>query len=485
MSSDLEKFFQKVEELKPTFKTRLGDAIKIQSVSDVDLKRQMATSLKSQINDLGGDLDLHEFDNPPGLPPLVIGQYPKEWDKSKKTIVVYGHYDVQPADDGDKWKHPPPFELTEGVREVDQKKCYFGRGSTDDKGPVVSWINMLEAYQKANIDLPVNLRFLFEGMEESGSTGLPEFIKSDDGKKLFENADAGVISDNYWLGTTTPCLTYGLRGIVYFSITVSGPAWELHSGLFGGTVYEPMTDLIALLSTLVDSQGKILIPDLSHDVEPLTQEEIDSYKGIDYTMQDLYTATGSKTAIYDDPTATLMARWRYPSLSIHGIEGAYSGPDTKTSIAPKVTGKFSIRTVPKMTVEDISTMVRDHLDREWKKLHSKNTYSFKVNDAGETWRTKPDHPNFEAASRATNTVWGKKPDLTREGGSIPVSLNIQEGLGTDSEGNPKSLVLLPVGTANDGAHGPDESIPIENYVNGAKVLGAYLYEVANEKGVVE
>ncbi|PGH20113.1 hypothetical protein AJ80_03681 [Polytolypa hystricis UAMH7299] len=437
----------------------------------------MAGSLAKQLTSLGGKAELKELTTHPGLPPVVAAQYPSTLDSNKKTLLIYGHYDVQPADDGDKWEHPPPFELTEGTRESDGKKSYFGRGSTDDKGPVVSWLNVIEAHKNAGVTIPVNLRFLFEGMEESGSTGLPEFIKSADGKKLFTNVDAACISDNYWLGTTKPCLTYGLRGIVYFSITVSGPKQELHSGIFGGTVYEPMIDLSILLSKLVTSQGTILIPGINEDVEPLGEVEAATYKNIQYTMQDLYDATGSHTAIYDDPIRTLMARWRYPSLSIHGVEGAYSGPDTKTSIAPMVTGKFSIRTVPNMTTKRVTQLVTDFLNAEWKELNSKNEFKIVVNDSGEPWRTDPNHRNFRAAANATNTVWKMQPDLTREGGSIPVSLNIQEGLGKEG-GNPKSLMLLPIGTANDGAHGPDENIPVDNYITGTKLLGAYLHEFA-------
>lgn len=375
----------------------------------------MAESLAKQLNDLGGKAELKDLTTKSGLPPVVAAQYPKTPDSNKSTILIYGHYDVQPADDADKWKHPP-FELMEDTRQSDNAKCYFGRGCTDDKGPVIAWLNVIEAYNKAAVTIPVNLRFLFEGMEESGSSGLPEFIKSDDGKKLFENVDAACISDNYWLGTTKPCLTYGLRGIVYFSITISGPKQELHSGLFGGTVYEPMTDLSILLSKLVDSQGNILIPGIEKDVEPLTEVEAQTYKNIQYTMQDFYSATGSHTAIYDDPIKTLMARWRYPSLSIHGIEGAYSGPGSKTSIAPSVTGKFSIRTVPNMTTEIVKQLVTNYLNVEWERLNSKNQFKIVVNDSGEPWRTDPNHKNFRAAANATKTVWGTDPDLTREGG---------------------------------------------------------------------
>lgn len=156
-----------------------------------------------------------------------------------KTILVYGHYDVQPANKEDGWESDP-FTVTE---HPDGK--LVARGITDDKGPVVAWFNAIQAYQAANVDIPVNIKFCLEGMEESGSEGLEDFIRANK-DQVFQNIDAVCISDNYWLGTTKPVLTYGLRGVMYYSITLSGPSQDLHSGLFGGTIMEPMTDLIRL-----------------------------------------------------------------------------------------------------------------------------------------------------------------------------------------------------------------------------------------------
>lgn len=173
------------------------------------------------------------------LPPAVLAQLGD--DPKKKTLLLYGHYDVQPASKSDGWDYEP-FELT-----VDPKGTgrLYGRGSTDDKGPVLGWINVIEAHVRQGLELPVNLKMCFEGMEESGSEGLDDLIKSEK-NGFFKGVDVCCISDNYWLNDKTPCLTYGLRGIAYFKITVQGPAKDLHSGVFGATVHEPMTDLIAL-----------------------------------------------------------------------------------------------------------------------------------------------------------------------------------------------------------------------------------------------
>jgi Cys-Gly metallodipeptidase DUG1 len=369
----------------------------------------MADFLVTELKAVGADAETKEL-NDKKLPHVVVARYPANPDSSKRTILIYGHYDVQPKGEG--WKHEP-FKM----KEEDGK--LFGRGSTDDKGPVIAWINVIEAYKKSGVQFPVNVRFCFEGMEESGSTGLPEFLDSAEGKQLFDKVDAGCISDNYWLGTKKPCLTYGLRGINYFSITVSGPPKQLHSGIFGGSVYEPLTDLIILLSKLVDSQGKILVPGIEKIIEPLTDEEKKLYDGIDYSLKDFNDSIGPKSdcGIYNDPKQILMARWRYPSLSIHGISGAYSGDQTVTSIPPNVTGKFSIRTVPNMTNDRVTELVKNYLNVEFEKLNSKNHLTVKLNDKGEWWRTDPQAQNFKAAVSATRDIWEQViPDLTREGG---------------------------------------------------------------------
>jgi Cys-Gly metallodipeptidase DUG1 len=372
----------------------------------------MGHFLKSELEALGAQVELRPLGKQPGkenldLPPVVIARYGN--DKNKRTILVYGHYDVQPALKDDGWA-TEPFELT-----IDEKGRMFGRGSTDDKGPVLGWLNSIEAHQKAGVDFPVNLLMCFEGMEEYGSEGLDEFIEAES-KKFFKDADAVCISDNYWLGTEKPCLTYGLRGCNYYSVAVSGPGQDLHSGVFGGTAQEPMTDLVRILGKLVDTNGKILIPGLNDLVAPLTDDEKSLYGGISYTMENLYESLGSTTGIHPDKENTLMARWRYPSLSVHGIEGAFSAPGAKTVIPAKVIGKFSIRTVPNMESDDVNKLVYKYINDEFAKLGSKNNLEVSLQHAGKWWVASPKHWNFSAASKAVEQVFGVKPDMTREGG---------------------------------------------------------------------
>lgn len=382
----------------------------------------MGQFLANELQGLGASVELRPLGRQPHkehleLPPVVVARYGE--DKTKRTILVYGHYDVQPAGMEDGWT-TDPFTLT-----VDNTGRMFGRGSTDDKGPVLGWLNAIEAHQKANVDFPVNLLMCFEGMEEYGSEGLDDFI-AQEADKWFKDADAVCISDNYWLGTEKPCLTYGLRGCNYYSIEISGPGQDLHSGVFGGTAQEPMTDLVRIMAGLVDGRGKILIPGIDEMVAPLTKEEKALYDNIAFTMDNLYEGLGSKTGIYTDKERTLMARWRYPSLSLHGIEGAFSAPGAKTVIPAKVTGKFSIRTVPDMELEQVNELTERYIRGLFSGLDSANTLKFSCQHAGKWWVASPNHWNFTAAGKAVEHVWGTKPDLTREGGSIPVTLTLKK-----------------------------------------------------------
>ena len=374
----------------------------------------MSEFLFSELANLGATVQSRPLGPQPGkehleLPPVIVARYGSS--PSKRTILVYGHYDVQPALKEDGWA-TDPFTLS-----VDDKGRMYGRGSTDDKGPVLGWLNVIQAHREAGIEFPVNLLMCFEGMEEYGSEGLDEFIEKEAKKGgFFEEADAVCISDNYWLGTEKPCLTYGLRGCNYYSLEISGPGQDLHSGVFGGTAQEPMTDLVRVLGTLVDTHGVIQIPGIKEMVAPLTDDEKSLYGPIAYTMDNLYESLGSKTGIFEDKEKTLMARWRYPSLSIHGIEGAFSAPGAKTVIPAKVTGKFSIRTVPDMGIEQVNETVFKYVKEQFAKLGSKNTLNVYLQHAGKWWVASPKHWNFSAAGHAVERVFGTKPDLTREGG---------------------------------------------------------------------
>ncbi|KAF9523811.1 glutamate carboxypeptidase [Crepidotus variabilis] len=471
-----DKFFKYIDDNADTFIKRLAAAVAIPSVSGDGTHRKdvvaMANWLNSELKQLGVDTKLvdlgkHVMDEQElDLPPAILGKLGN--DPNKKTVLIYGHYDVQPASKSDGWD-TDPFTLV-----VDEKNGrLIGRGSTDDKGPVLGWLNVIQYHHQNNIPLPVNLICCFEGMEESGSEGLDDLVRKESKKGgYFEGTDCICISDNYWLNTRTPALTYGLRGLAYYKVTVAGPGRDLHSGTFGRTVHEPMTDLISLLGTLVTPQGDILVPGVDDMVPPPDEDEKAIYAGLDYSIADIEGAAGGQIALSSDKVAVLMGRMRYPSLSIHGIEGAFYGAGGKTVIPAKVSGKFSIRLVPPQTPDNINPLVIDHLEKAFAKLGSKNKLNIEAAHGGKPWMADHRHWNYEAAKRATKIVYNQDPDLTREGGSIPVTLTFAEALGVN-------VLLLPMGRGDDGAHSTNEKIDKSNFIQGSKLLGSYLYELAD------
>lgn len=314
-------FFRYIDEHKQEYIKNLEEAVAIKSVSawpdqrteivkmmkwaDIKLKNLGATT---ELVDIGSQTLPDNSEIP--LPPVLLGILGS--DLKKKTVLVYGHLDVQPALKEDGWD-TDPFILTEKDGKL------YGRGSTDDKGPVLCWLHTLQAYKALKIDIPVNIKvsfsnnkcflmlliitvlltnfilqqFVFEGMEESGSEGLDELLwKRKD--SFLKDVDYVCISDNYWLGTKTPCITYGLRGICYFTIEVTCAAKDLHSGVFGGCVYEAMPDLIYLMNSLVDVNGRILIDGIYDRVAKVTEAELAIYKDIDFDVDEFRTTVGTE-----------------------------------------------------------------------------------------------------------------------------------------------------------------------------------------------
>ncbi|KAI8850216.1 hypothetical protein BC829DRAFT_390124 [Chytridium lagenaria] len=439
----IEQIREHIQKNQESYIKRLGEVVAIASVSGDAKYRpevfRMGEWLYTETLRLGA-VNVEKRD--PGkqimqgveldLPPIILGTFGT--DPKKKTVLVYGHYDVQPALKSDGW-NTDPFTLVE-----DEQGRLFGRGSTDDKGPIISWLWVVEAYKTLGLELPVNIKVCFEGMEESGSEGLDDLIIKE-AKGYFKDVDCVCISDNYWLGTTKPCLTYGLRGISYFTLEIQGPAKDLHS---------------ASLSP----RWKDTYPGIYDDVAAVTEQEDKMYATLDFTLNDIHSAIEATNTIHSTEKATLMSRWR-----------AFYAPGAKTVIPAKVIGKFSIRSVPNQTPERITKNVTDFIASEFAKLNSKNTYKVECLSAGKSWVADVNHWNFVAAAKAVEGIFGVKPDYTREGGSIPVTLTFQDAL-------QKNVLLLPMGRADDGAHSTNEKLDRKNYIEGIKLLATYLDEIS-------
>ncbi|KAK1572791.1 peptidase family M20/M25/M40 [Colletotrichum navitas] len=442
------------------------DAVKIPSISAYADRRkdvfEMSEWVAAKMRAVGIDVRLKSLGKQQNteleLPPLVLGRYGK--DPEKPTVLVYCHYDVQPASFEDGWKHEP-FEMT-----VEESGRLCGRGTSDDKGPLVGWINMIEAFQKADLEVPANLVFCFEGMEETGSFGLRGALE-DEADKYFSDVDVVCIADVVWVSNEQISIPQGLRGIIFYLVTITGAKQDAHSGGFGGQISEPMVDMVNIMSSLVDSNGKILIPGIYDNVQPVTEKKYESYQKLNISEESLYGGTGGRS-LYDNQADALIARWKKPSLSLHRIENALPGAGAVTSIPAKLVGKFSIRTVPFMKADEIDQIVRKYIQERFDGLGSRNDIEIEAYPS-DWFYEDASHWNYQAAIRATQNVWGIDPAITCEGGSIPIALDFKKIL-------KKNVLLLPIGRPTDGHHSTNEKLDKINYINAIKLYGSYLQE---------
>ncbi|XP_062842144.1 beta-Ala-His dipeptidase [Trichomycterus rosablanca] len=452
----------------------LSDWVSIESDSSDATKRpelhRMMDAVEEKLRRMGGVVISKDIGNqtlPDGsvvdLPKVVTARFGE--DLNKLTVCVYGHVDVQPARREDGWA-TDPYNLTEIGGNL------YGRGASDNKAPVLAWIHAVQAHRDLDMELPVNVKFLIEGMEETGSNGLDALVEHEK-DRFFSDVDYIVISDCGWL-TTRPALTYGTRGNCYFYAQVEGPKQDLHSGVYGGTVVEPMTDLIGILDTLISPSGEILIPGVLDAVANFTAEERKLYEEIQYDVEKYRRKSGVDQFMYSDKIDLLAHQWRYPTVSIHGIEGAFSAPGTKTVIPAKVTAKFSIRQVPDMDPPVVEKQVKDHLHSVFAQRKSPNNLTVTMVIGAKPWLADPNHGLYEAGKRAVMRVFNTSPDLIREGGTIPIARTLQDVTG-------KSIIMLPIGGADDGLHSQNEKISRYNYIEGTKLFIAYLHEVSQIK----
>ncbi|XP_037365564.1 beta-Ala-His dipeptidase [Talpa occidentalis] len=398
------------------------------------------------------------------IPPIILAELGN--DPGKATVCFYGHLDVQPARLEDGWL-TDPYTLTE------QDGKLYGRGTTDNKGPVLAWLNAVSAFRALEQDLPVNIKLVIEGMEEAGSVGLEELVKREK-DRFFSGVDYVVISDNLWL-SEKPALTYGTRGNSYFMVEVKCRDQDFHSGTYGGILHEPMADLVALLGSLVDSSGHILIPGIYDQVAPVTDEEREMYEAIDLDLEEYRNSSQVKKFLFDTKEEILMHLWRYPSLSIHGIEGAFDEPGAKTVIPGRVIGKFSIRLVPHMNISVVEKQVKQHLEQIFSKRNSSNHMAVSMTLGLHPWVANVKDHQYLAARRAIQTVFGSEPDMIRDGSTIPIAKTFQDVI-------QKSVMMLPLGAVDDGEHSQREKMNRWNYIEGSKVFAAFFLELAKLHG---
>jgi acetylornithine deacetylase/succinyl-diaminopimelate desuccinylase-like protein len=437
----------------------LQDYLRIPSVSTdpahrADIER-CATWLRDRFASAGLETRLIASERHP----LVYAEWLQAGEHAP-TLLFYGHYDVQPADPIEEWRHPPFEPTLEGERLV-------ARGATDDKGQSYAHLAAVEACLRVRGALPVNVKFLIEGEEESGGESIERFVRADLGKLLA--CDAVVVSDSSMLGPGRPSLLYGLRGLLYTELRVRGPNRDLHSGSYGGAVTNPLNALAHMVSKLWDARtGRVLIPGFYDAVRPLEDWERREIAALPFDVE-AYARDLGLTALFGEEGFTTHERtWARPTCDVNGIWGGYRGPGAKTVIAGSGGAKVSMRLVPDQDPEAIARELRAYVTAicppgvvvELEVLHQAPPVL--IDTQG---------PIAEAAMDAMGEVWGTRPLRVREGGSIPI-------VGTFAEVLRVPVLLLGFGLNDDRLHSPNEKIDLAQFFGGVRATARLLDSVA-------
>jgi acetylornithine deacetylase/succinyl-diaminopimelate desuccinylase-like protein len=376
----------------------------------------------------------------------------------KPTVLIYGHYDVQPVDPIELWT-TPPFEPS--VRNGN----IYARGSADDKGQVFVHIKAIEAHLKNQNSLPVNIKLIFEGEEEIGSENLEQFINEN--KELLK-ADVVVISDTAMYDKGYPAIGYALRGLCYVEVEVTGPNKDLHSGQFGGAVENPINALTKIITKLKDDKGRVLIDGFYDDVLPLTEKEKKELAKLPFDDNKYMQSLGIDELFGEQGYSTLERLWSRPTLDCNGIWGGFTGEGAKTVLPSKAYAKISMRLVPTQVPKKIEKLFTNFIEKI-----SPKTVKVKVKGLhyGVPAMTPIDSKWINAAFTALKQGFGKEPVFIREGGSIPIVVNFQEVLNAPA-------VLLGFGLPDENAHSPDEHFDLDNFQKGIITSSIFYNELA-------
>lgn len=445
---------QFVQENKQRLLDELIELLKMPSISADSAYSQdvinTAEAVKKSLEVAG--CDIVELCETPGYP-IIYGE--KIIDPTLPTVLVYGHYDVQPADPIELWTSPP-FEPVIKTTELHPEGAIFARGACDDKGQMFMHVKAFE-YMAANNTLPCNVKFMIEGEEEVGSVSLGWFVKRNQEK--LKN-DVILISDTGMISNEQPSITTGLRGLSYVEVEVTGPNRDLHSGLYGGAVANPINVLTKMIASLHDENNHITVPGFYDKVEELSREERDEMAKRPFSL-DNYKKALDIDDVYGEAGYTTNERNSIrPTLDVNGIWGGYTGEGAKTVIASKAFAKISMRLVPNQEWEEITELFKKHFESI---APAGVRVEVKPHHGGQGYVTPIDSIGYQAAAKAYTDTFGVTPIPVRSGGSIPIVALFEEELGSKS-------VMMGFGLDTDAIHSPNEHFGVFNYLKGIETI---------------
>ncbi len=447
-----------IETNKDRFLAELVDFLKIPSVSSVTAHNKDMARCATWVSDSMRKAGMHNVEIlETGGHPVVYSEWLEAGD-DKPTILIYGHYDVQPVDPLQLWDSPP-FE------PVIKNGKIFARGTADDKGQLFTHIKAIEALMQTEGKLPCNVKLMIEGEEECGSSHLDDYIVNN-AEKL--KCDYVIVSDTEWYAEGLPTICYALRGICYTELTVTGPNRDLHSGSFGGAVDNPIHVLCKMIEQLWDENGKLAIPGLYDNVTELTQQERDAFKKLPYNEAKYMEDLGVEALNGEKGFTTLERTWGRPALDVNGIYGGYIAEGAKTVLPSVATAKISIRLVAKQSSKEVYELLNKYIQQiAPKTVKAELTYLHGGEPVVVDMNTKP----IKACERAMKQAFGVDPVYMREGGSIGIVALFGSALNAPT-------VLMGLGLPTDNIHSPNENFALDNFYGGIKASAFFLHEIS-------
>ncbi len=454
-----------LETQRERFLDELLDLLRIPSISAdpryAEQVRKMAEATAEHLRRAGADnVAVIETEGHP----IVYGE--KYVDPSAPTVLVYGHYDVQPPDPLDLWDSPP-FEPVVKPTEIHPKGAVFARGACDDKGQFFMHLKAFEAMLRSNA-LPCNVKFMIEGEEEIGSKHLEQFCRQHREQLA---CDVVLISDTSLIDNETPSLTVGLRGLAYFEVEVTGPNRDLHSGVYGGAVANPIQVLCRMIASLHDGNGRITIPHFYDEVEEVSDEERRLLNAAPFDEEAYCRDLGIRATWGEKGYTPLERTGIRPSLDVNGIWGGYTGEGAKTVLPSKAFAKISMRLVPNQKPESVERLFQEH----FQSIAPPHVHvNVRALHGGYPVVVPTDSLEYRAAEKALESTFGKKPLPQRGGGSIPIVAMFQQVLGVHS-------VLMGFGLDSDNIHSPNEHYGLFNFYKGIETIPHFYHFYAELK----